>query len=501
MVTIPAGILAHLSAIPSPYGVGTLGKPARDWIDFLAAAGQSGWQLLPLGPVGPGYSPYQTNSSYAGDPIYIDPEPLYRAGWISKESWQHCLAETPEGPADYDRRRTVMRQLLRESFQYIDRSVFAAVDRFAEEQPWVTGYTRFVAFAEYFGAPWIEWPEPIRRGDRAAVEALSERLWERIAFERYVQWLFDQQYHAMRDYARQRGIAILGDLPIYPALDSADVWTHPDCFELGRDGRPTRVAGVPPDAFSADGQRWDNPLYRWERIAADGYRLWTDRMLHMARLYDCVRIDHFRGIESYWAVPAGAPTAREGVWLPGPGLPLIEAITGALQKAGASLSLIAEDLGIITDAVRALRKKAGIPGMKVLHFAFGSGEGCEYLPQNYEDANTVVYTGTHDNDTTLGWYRSLPDWERAFVDRTLGRHGEIDIHWSLIQLAMGSVAANCIIPIQDYLGFGSEARFNIPGTPSGNWRWRIPGRLLTDGLARRIRAITAAYGRLPAAGE
>ena len=495
-MTATAGILAHLTAIPSPYGIGTLGKPAERWIDFLFAAGQSAWQILPIGPVGPGNSPYQACSSYAGDPLFIDPEPLYRWGLIAHETLKRCKAQDLEAPVDYDRQREASMSALREAFRHIDEGTRAQIDRFAGSHPWIGDYSRFMAWKEHFGSAWIDWPEPLRRRETAAVERESEKHAESIAFWQFVQWLFYLQYHEMKTYAHQRGVAIIGDMPIYPALDSADVWANPDCFELGEDGRPTRVAGVPPDAFSEDGQRWDNPLYRWDRIAAEGYRLWNDRMLQAAELYDRVRIDHFRGFDSYWAIPAEAPTAREGTWLSGPGLPLLEAIGCALEGAGADLSLIAEDLGIITDDVRRLRDEAGIPGMKVLQFAFGSGEGCEYLPWNYRDRNAVVYTGTHDNDTTLGWYRTLPDWERGFVDDTLGCPGEIDIHWRLIRLGMESIADSCIIPIQDYLGLGSTARFNIPGTASGNWGWRIPERLLTDGLARRIRAITRAGGRL-----
>ena len=485
-----SGILLHPTSLPGP-GTGDLGEQAFRFVDWLAQAGQSLWQLLPLVAVNEGGSPYNALSAFAGNPLLISPAELHLHGLLPQEA-----AETPpladddlEFPAALRWTEQVVRAahaLLADDAEL--RSDFAAYRH--EEAAWLDDYALFRALRDAHGSrSWAEWPEPLRRRQPAALDLARRELAEEIERHAYAQYLFDLQWSAVRRHAHGRGIRIIGDVPIFVAYDSADVWAHPELFELDDDLRPTAVSGVPPDYFSSTGQLWGNPLYRWEVLERTGYRWWIDRFRRTLEMVDVVRVDHFRGFESYWAVPAAEETAINGAWRPGPGRALFDAV----RREVGELPLIAEDLGIITPEVEALRDELRLPGMRVLQFAFG-GDDPEnpHLPRNYVH-NAVAYTGTHDNDTVLGWYADADGTERNAVDAVAGAGREM--HWRLIETVLASNAGWAIVPLQDVLGLGGQARMNTPGVAEGNWAWRLREGQLTPELAERLADLVRRTGR------
>jgi len=483
-----SGILLPVSSLPSPYGIGTLGQAAYDFVDFLAASGQRCWQVLPLTPTLASGSPYQSGSVFAGNPYLIDLDFLRQDGLLERDdlegSWGQRLDQV-----DYkllgERRLKLLRYALD---NYIPGSRF---ERFAKENAaWLEDYALFMALQQRYGSPWQLWPAPLRQRRASALEKAKKTLREELRFYELLQYAFWVQWSHLRRYANRRGIQLIGDLPIYTALDSADVWAHQELFQLDSRGYPSAVAGVPPDAFSDSGQLWGNPLYDWKRLRRQGYDWWLQRLEHNSRLFDRLRLDHFRGFESYWAVPYGAATAAAGHWEKGPGLSFFRQIE---RKLG-NFALIAEDLGDITPAVRRLQQQSGLPGMKVLQFAFDPENESSYLPHNCA-GNCVVYTGTHDNNTPRGWFEDLGDKERDFVCRYLSCSEE-DISWALLRAAWASPAPLALCQAQDLLDLPGSARTNLPGTVGNNWQWRLlPGQLDAK-LARRLRQLTQTYYRL-----
>jgi 4-alpha-glucanotransferase len=495
-----AGVLLHPTSLPGPFGVGDLGPQAQHWVDFLAQAGASVWQVLPLGPTGYGDSPYQSYSAFAGNTTLISPELLLSEGLASADD----LKNHPDFPAEtasFAGAAAFKARLIESAYRRMAAGEIPGLQKAfaqfrAEEKQWLDDYALFIALKRAQGErPWWEWerewkipqPDGLKKARAEFTTAIDE-----IAFG---QFLFHRQWGALRVYARERGIGILGDLPIFSALDSADVWTRREYFSLDVEGRPAEMAGVPPDYFSPTGQLWGNPVFRWDVLRAQGYAWWIERARAALRLSDSVRLDHFRGYVRYWSVPAGNTTAEVGRWMPGPGEDLLECARRALD----GLPFLAEDLGVITPDVVALRERFGLPGMRVLQFAFGDDSRNPFLPHNF-DSKTVVYTGTHDNDTTLGWYRGLGEEERDRVRRYLGRDGS-DIAWDFIRLAWASVAETAICPLQDVFGLSGEARMNFPGVAAGNWTWRFREEDLRPELATRLREVTALYGRAGNAKE
>lgn len=480
------GILLHPTSLSGPHGSGDIGPAARSFADFLVKAGQSWWQMLPIVPPTYGPSPYQAVSTFAGNPLLISPEGLVESGWLQPEDI------IPPFPISFDGAWECRMLLLRKAFEGFRPG--RDFDSFIQAHgSWLEDYALFQALKKHYnGAGWIKWPAPVRSRQPAALEQVREELREEVAFHRFVQYVFDRQWHAFKQYCHDRGLRLIGDVPIYVSHDSADVWSHPELFFLDESGKSSLVAGTPPDAFSTTGQLWGNPLYRWETHRETGFAWWVQRMAHAFQQFDAIRLDHFIGFERFWAIPAGAKTAMEGEWQPGPS----DAIFHALAAALGDVDVIAEDLGLVTQAVRDLRDRFAFPGMKILQFAFGDPLGPhEYLPHNYPN-RCVAYTGTHDNDTVVGWYQQIPGYEKARVADYLG-HGVHEIHWDLIRLAYQSVANLAIIPVQDFLGLGGEARMNTPGTASGNWAWRLEGHELTEDLGKRIHHLATIFGRAP----
>jgi len=490
-----SGILLHPTSLPGPDGIGDFGPGARRFVDWLAEAGQSIWQVLPLGPTGYGDSPYQCYSAFAGNPLLVSAEDLVREGLLEPTD----LADRPACPEDRVDFGTVVpwkRRLLERAAQrFRDDGAAAHLEEafaaFCEaEAAWLDDYVLYAALKDaHHGAPWYEWPPELAWRDPAALAVAREDLAEPILTAKLAQFLFARQLAALRAYARQRGIRLLGDMPIFVAHDGADVWARPSLFLLDSRGCPTVVAGVPPDYFSATGQLWGNPLYDWHVMVSEGYRWWVERFRQTFAMVDIVRIDHVIGFTRFWEVPAGETTALHGRWRYGPGGAVLQAVTDALGE----LPVVAEDLGIVTPEVDALLARFGLPGMRVLHFAFGGDPHERSLPHNFP-RNCVVYTGTHDNDTTVGWFASAPAHERGMAQRYLGRSGE-DIAWDLIRLALASVADTAVVPMQDVLSLGSEARMNRPGSTQGNWTWRLTPGQLAASPAGRLRELTTLYGR------
>lgn len=491
--TRSAGLLLHPTSLPSPYGVGDLGPAAYAWIDALARARQGWWQILPLGPTGYGDSPYQAFSAFAGNPLLISPQYLYEDGLLDARDIDgvgFAPARVDFGPALAFKNRILFRAW--ENFRGgRGQALRARFDAFTREHAgWLDDYALFLALKDaHEGRGWQDWPADARRHDPAYLRQARVRLADAVGLHQFRQFLFFRQWTGLRAYARRRNIRIIGDIPIFVSPDSSDVWANPELFQLDADRRPRVVAGVPPDYFSATGQLWGNPLYDWEAMRKTRFAWWVDRFRALMGQVDLVRLDHFRGFEAYWEVPAGRPNAIEGRWVKAPGRELLTTVRNELGR----LPIIAEDLGVITPEVAALRTGFGLPGMRVLQFAFGDTSQNPFLPHNY-DRNTVVYTGTHDNDTTLGWYRTATDFEKDHLRRYLARDDR-DIGWDLIRLAWASTADYAIAPLQDVLNLGSEARMNFPGRPEGNWSWRFLPEQLNAWTLDRLMDLTVLYGR------
>jgi len=492
-----SGILLHPTSFPGPYGIGDLGPEAYRFVDWLSSAGQTIWQTLALGPTGYGDSPYASFSAFAGNPLLISPEQLLEEGDLEPADLHH-LPGFPADRVDFGWIVKWKDELLRRAaarfFSSGDPQRFSRFEEFcAANAGWLDDYALFMALkAAHRMALWTSWKPDLAHHLPEALFHWQERHQAEVNYHRYLQYRFFSQWRVLKEYANSLGIRIMGDVPIFVAHDSADVWAHSNYFYLDQEGNPTVVAGVPPDYFSKTGQRWGNPLYRWDLMAERDYDWWVERIRHTFTTVDLLRIDHFRGFEAYWEVPASEPTAVEGRWVKGPGEELFNRIFDQLGP----LPIIAEDLGVITPEVDALREQFDFPGMGVLQFAFDEG-GAEnrFLPFNHT-RRMVIYTGTHDNDTTLGWFRSMPSRVKRMVRSYLGTSGR-DICRDMIRLAMGSVADYCIIPLQDVLGLGSEARMNLPGRAGGNWQWRYSAGALNEELAADLKEMVELFGRLP----
>ena len=495
-----SGILLHPTSLPGPHGIGDLGAAAWRFVDFLAASGQGLWQVLPLGPTGYRDSPYQCTSAYAGNPLLISPEALRDAGWVDPADLEH--PPFPEDRVDFGEVHCWKRGLLaRAHAGFLARADAGQRDAYArfqaEHRDWLADYGLFSALKTAHDLkPWTAWPAPLALREPRALADWAAAHAHEIDRECWVQFVFFSQWQALRDYAHTRGVRLIGDMPIFVAHDSAEVWTHRDWFLLLPDGQPRVIAGVPPDYFSPTGQRWGNPLYDWPALAADGYGFWVQRLRRLLGVTDLIRVDHFRGFAGYWEVPGTDETAVNGRWLPGPGMALFDALREAL---GPDLPLIAEDLGVITPDVVALRDGLGLPGMAILQFAFEDlGEGFAaqpFLPHNYH-SRLVVYTGTHDNNTSRGWWTEKDEATRDKVKQYFGSHGS-EPHWTLIRGALASVADWAIFPMQDVLGLGAEATMNRPGTAEGNWIWRCRAEDLEEADAERLRDLSRLFGRVP----
>lgn len=487
-----SGVLLPVSSIPSRYGIGTFSKEAYTFIDLLDKAGQSYWQILPLGPTGYGDSPYQSFSTFAGNPYYIDLEALIEAGYLTKADCGSYDFGDDEAYVDYEKLYLSRFKALRKAYGNSHIEEDKEYRKFVEENAyWLRDYALYMAVKNSFeGKSWIEWDEDIRRRKPAAMKKYAREYAEEVSFYQFQQYLFAKQWFALKEYANEKKLQIIGDIPIYVAFDSSDTWANPELFQLDETLTPEAVAGCPPDAFSATGQLWGNPLYRWEYHKKTDYEWWMKRIEYCYRLYDVVRIDHFRGFDEYYSISYGDPTAEFGHWEKGPGYEIFKTMKSKLG----SKAVIAEDLGFLTDSVIKLVKKTGYPGMKVLQFAFDSREESDYLPHNYV-ANSIVYTGTHDNDTTLGWYEKMNRRDRAFARRYLNIRSRKDVQWEFIRAAMASVSDTCVIPMQDYLGLGTQARVNMPSTLGTNWKWRLLPGQFTEELAEKIYEMTRLYGR------
>ncbi len=489
-----SGVLLHPTSLPGPHGSGDFGPSAYHFVDWLAAAGQKHWQFLPLGGLGPGWSPYMSTSAFAGNELLIDLGELQRRGWLTDADLQPTPELSNEAICYAEVVPFRMERLARAAWRF--EAAATAQERqelqaFVERSAgWLADYALFMALSEHLdGASWCDWPQALAKRDPVALAEAQRVHAERIRFWTFCQWCFDRQWTYLRTYAAERGVQMVGDLPIFIAHQSADVWVRPELFELDEDGRQTAVAGAPPDAFSADGQHWGNPLYRWSAHQAEGFVWWTERIRHTLAQVDCVRIDHFRGFLACWSIPAGDTHARNGHWVTSPGAELFAAATKALGE----LPIIAEDLGDITPDVHALREALGYPGMRILQFAFGNPASHPFLPHHYP-YNTAVYTGTHDNDTLLGWWKGAEGHCRTHVREYLGVDGH-DVVWDLIRAACASVADTSIVPMQDVMGLGSEHRMNRPGVAGGNWSWRFQWRDVPTWSAERLRRLCALYGR------
>lgn len=488
-----SGILMPISSLPSQYGIGSFSKEAYDFVDFLQAAGQKIWQILPLCPTGYGDSPYQSASVFAGNPYFIDLEELIEEGLLTRKECNK--ADLGKNPAEIDYEKLYKNRLplLKKAYENAKLEKNKAFQEFCQnEAEWLDEYALYMAIKdENDGKSFLEWPDALRFREKKTIQAVEKRLKKEILFYCFLQYLFFKQWTALKKYANNKGIEIVGDIPIYVALDSADTWMHPELFQLDEKGFPIGVAGCPPDYFSKTGQLWGNPLYDWTYHKETSYSWWMQRLGHCYKLYDVVRIDHFRGFDEYYFIPYGDPTAEFGHWEKGPGYALFE----TFRKTYGKKPVIAEDLGFLTKSVRRLIKKTGYPGMKILEFAFDSDEENDYLPHNF-DSNCVVYTGTHDNDTVLGWYQSAKNADKKNIREYLGVKSAANINWDLIRLAEQSVADTAIIPMQDCLGIGKEGRINLPSTLGTNWKWRMQAGVCTPELAAKLYRMAKIYGRV-----
>ena len=487
------GVLMPISSLPSRFGIGGFSKEAYDFVDFLAAGGQSLWQILPLGPTGYGDSPYQAFSAFAGNPYFISLDKLIEEGVLTEAECEGCdYGDNPEY-INYEKIYNTRYKLLRMAFDRSDIVNKEEYQSFVEEnKEWLKDYAMYMAIKDSKdGIAWIEWDEDIRLRRPEAMERYARELENDINFYCYQQYLFATHWMELKAYANKKGVEIVGDIPIYVAFDSADTWANPELFQLDEENIPTGVAGCPPDAFSATGQLWGNPLYRWDYHAETGFAWWIRRLAYCFKIYDVVRIDHFRGFDEYWAIPYGDETAEFGRWEQGPGYALFDAV----KKALGNRPIIAEDLGFLTPSVLKLVKKTGYPGMKILQFAFDPREESDYLPHNYP-SNSVVYTGTHDNDSVNGWISALNRKDLAFAKKYIGIKRTSDICSSLVRMALASVSDTAIIPLQDYLELGSEARINTPSTLGGNWEWRVKADACTPELSARMLELAQVFGRI-----
>ncbi len=521
------GVLAHVSSMPSKYGIGDLGKGTLDFIDFLYEAKQSLWQILPLGPTSFGDSPYQCFSTFAGNHFLISLDILVEDGLLKESDLEGCSAfshDIVEYGDVINYKNKVLKKASANFFSSLTGTKKKEYDKFLSESAWLDDYALFMALKYYFidqrantfetpewhaykkineklltkdqindffyGAVWNSWPTDISQREPKAIKEYSLKLKEEIDMHKFLQFEFFRQWALVKAYAKKKEIEIIGDIPIFIAMDSADVWANSDLFYLDKIGNPTEVAGVPPDYFSATGQLWGNPLYKWDAHKKEKYKWWVSRVKSMLTIVDYIRIDHFRGFDEYWAVPYGEKTAINGTWNKGPGKDLFDAI----NKELGNLPIIAEDLGVITDTVEALRDDLGLPGMKILQFAFEKNAQNAYLPHNFTNSNCVIYTGTHDNDTTKGWYEKTTEEERDYLRRYLNVSGE-DVAWDLIRLAWSSSAMYAVTPIQDMLSLGSEGRMNTPGVAVGNWQYRVRKESLTSDIASRLAYLSDIFER------
>lgn len=489
-----SGILLHPTSLPGKYGIGTLGKAAFNFIDFLNRAKQRYWQILPLGPTGYGDSPYQCYSAHAGNPDLINLELLVKYGLLTHDDL-NSLPSFPLGEVNYELVQKSRLPLLLKAFRAFSE-LASDLDKLAYRNflkgnaAWLNDFALFRSIKEESGnLPWYNWETDLKTRNLEALRTAEVRLSHNIDFHKFLQFIFSKQWHSVKEYAKKHKVLIIGDIPLYISPDSADAWANPDVFEYDENLQPIRVGGVPPDYFSETGQLWGNPLFRWDIMKNTNYKWWMDRIRTNLNLYDVIRIDHFRGFAAYWAVPYAEKTAINGTWIPGPG----KEFFNALQKEFGNLPIIAEDLGVMTPDVEDLRDSFGLPGMKILEFAFDSSEENDYIPYNYSK-NCIVYSGTHDNDTVVGWFKKASEADRKQVLAYINNDGR-DIHWSFVRLAWSSVANTAIIPMQDLLGLDSDTRMNLPGTVGGNWKWRAKDGDFPDDLAHALADLTVLFGR------
>lgn len=493
-----SGLLLPIASLPSRYGIGCFSREAYDFVDWLKEAGQTYWQILPLGPTSYGDSPYQSFSTFAGNPYFISLDELIEEGVLTEKECKNADFGKKADDIDYEKIYKKRYPLLRKAYERSRVSENPDYVRFVEENRWwLSDYALFMAVKDRFeGAPWTEWAEDIRLRWQNAMDYYRRELYYDIEFQQYLQYKFFGQWRRLKAYANEKGIRIIGDIPIYVAMDSADTWAHPELFQLDENNVPTAVAGCPPDGFSADGQLWGNPLYRWDYHKNTGYDWWMSRMWYCFQMYDVVRIDHFRGFDEYYSIPFGSENAKNGHWEKGPGIDLFRCMERRLGRH----EVIAEDLGYVTDSVRELVRESGFPGMKVLEFAFDSrdsGSANDYLPHNYIE-NSVAYTGTHDNETVTGWFKSITKEERQMArDYLCDQHTPAkELYQSFIALVMRSSSRMCIVPMQDYMGLDNRCRMNQPSTLGKNWKWRLVKGDLSEELKEEILAVTKRYGRM-----
>ena len=490
-----SGMLLPIASLPSKYGIGSFSKEAYQFVDTLRESGQKLWQILPLGPTGYGDSPYQSFSTFAGNPYFIDLEQLINEGLITEEECNSYDWGSNSNYIEYEKIYLSRFKILRTAFERSNITENQEYRQYCMDNGWwLHDYALYMSIKDSFnGTSWIEWDTDIRLRNPEAIRRFEEELKNDIEFYKYQQYLFTKQWNNLKSYANNNGIKIIGDIPIYVALDSADTWANPQLFQLNNECIPTVVAGCPPDGFSATGQLWGNPIYTWDYHKSTNYDWWVSRIAYSFRLYDVVRIDHFRGFDEYYSIPYGEENAINGKWNKGPGIDLFNVIKERLGN----VDIIAEDLGFLTQSVKDLLNETGYPGMKIIQFAFDSREDSDYLPHNYNN-NCIVYTGTHDNSTIQGWYRQVNDEDKEMCINYMNNryNQDQDKHWDFICLAMRSVANTCIIPVQDYLGLGDEARINTPSTLGNNWVWRMDYNSFNKEIIEKIKTLTKLYGRL-----